>query len=162
MSDYDFASMSSDDSLTNDQLNSQTGPPKKERSPVVIVLIIVSIIVAVMIIGTIIMAGIVFMWASSFEAENNDVTIENLNIRVEIHTADNTLDIEIISGTWDMAQFTVMVDDVTFTTSTTIASAGQNVIYTNPVWEGQIGQEYNVQIVKDNKIVWEDYVIATP
>ena len=149
-------------------------------SPVIAVILMVAI--------TVVLAGVVFLWAQSFTDEAGGGG-EILNVKGSIDVngfADNTatpvehvhsvLTIETISGTvdWSLYKVTVggvQVYDVASLTTTPdtsnglTASAGDSTYFSVAAWTTLLtaGTEYNVKIVNigENALVWEDDIIAT-
>ena len=158
MEDYDFNSIDQGPSEFDTQV--QTTQESKSRSPVALALIIIAIVVGVVVILSVVAAGVVFMWASSFTDEASG-GVETVNVKGSISATDNELTIEIITSTIDWMDYKVMVDGQTEVTTTTgSASAGQTVTFTGG--DFQAGNEYNVRIINigKNMIVWEDDITA--
>ncbi len=148
-------------------------------SPVIAVILMVAI--------TVVLAGVVFLWAQSFTDEAGGGG-EILNVRGTIDAngfADDTpdsysgLEIEVISGTVSWSEYKVTIEGVQVYTETQAAaltaanagssSAGESQWFTIATYEVVAGTplvagtEYNVKIVNigDNVVVWEDDIIAT-
>ena len=145
-------------------------------SPVIAVILMVAI--------TVVLAGVVFLWAQSFTDEAGGGG-EILNVKGSIDanglvdgtpTTYTVLTIETISGTvdWSLYKVTVggvQVYDVASLTTTPdtsnglTASAGDSTYFSVAAWTTLLtaGTEYNVKIVNigENALVWEDDIIAT-
>mgnify|MGYP003572387586 CR=1 FL=1 len=147
-------------------------------SPVIAVILMVAI--------TVVLAGVVFLWAQSFTNEAGG-GVENLNLRGSIdvngiNDGINTfsvLELEVLSGTieWSEYQITIAgttvydVADLTTTPDTAngeTTSAGQTgyfsvAAYSDAATPLTAASEYTIKIVNigDNQVVWEDNIIAT-
>lgn len=119
---------------------------KKSMSAVVIVLIVIGILVVLAVVGTVVIAGITFLWASSLTTDDGG-SVETLLVDGEIDGTADTLTLTILSGTWDRSELQVIVEGVTLTTTTTTASAGQKVVFSSPSWDPVPGTTYMVNVV---------------
>ncbi len=155
MDDYDFNSIETKSEF--DQVQEE----KQGKSTTAIILIVVGIVIGVMVIGTIVMAGVVFLWAQSFTDEA-DGGVETMNVKGNIDAQTDEITFEIISGTvfWD--DYRISVDGVTFSTTTAQSSAGDSAVFTTSGWDAEIGYNYNVKIINigENTVVWEDDIIG--
>ena len=125
-------------------------------SPVIAVILMVAI--------TVVLAGVVFLWAQSFTDESN-TTVETINVKGTIDDSAETLALEVISGTYTWANYRVTIDGTVVTTVDVSTSAGGTVTFTDPdilVDNFIVGTSYNVKIVNiaEDKVVWEDDIIA--
>jgi flagellin-like protein len=145
-------------------------------SPVIAVILMVAI--------TVVLAGVVFLWAQSFTDEAGGGG-EILNVKASIDVNGLTgasggpyslVTVEVISGSVDWSQYKITVDGVqiydvaTLATNPDItngesASAGDSEYFSIAAWSTPLaaGTEYNVKIVNigENALVWEDDIIAT-
>lgn len=155
MDDYDF------NSIENKSEFDQVQEEKQGKSTTTIILIVVGIVIGVMVIGTIVMAGVVFLWAQSFTDEA-DGGIETVNVKGSIDAQSDEVTIEAISGTYFWDDYRVSVDGVTFSTTATSTSAGGEAVFTTTGWDAETGSEYNIKIINigNNAVVWENDVIA--
>jgi flagellin-like protein len=126
-------------------------------SPVIAVILMVAI--------TVVLAGVVFLWAQSF-TDDAGGGVETINVKGVIDASDADLSIEVVSGTYTWSDYRVLVDGaVQINTTTTESSAGETAVYTadgTGTWTVAAGEEYNVKIINigDDKVVWEDDIIA--
>ncbi|MBN1389852.1 MAG: type IV pilin [Candidatus Thermoplasmatota archaeon] len=144
-------------------------------SPVIAVILMVAI--------TVVLAGVVFLWAQSF-TDDAGGDVETLNIRGEIDVNGLTvssvdyscLSLEVISGKIDWTKYKVTIETtVVYTSSTTAigtantgeSNAGDTAFFSATTLTGTdalvSGTEYSVKIVNigDNKVVWDNDIIAT-
>ncbi len=133
-------------------------------SPVIAVILMVAI--------TVVLAGVVFLWAQSF-TEDADGGVETLNIKVaayqdETNSAADKLEIEVLGGTIVWGDYTVKVDGVEWllfddgdgVAGNTKTTAGQTAVYYSDA-DGESGdflkgESYKVQIInlEQNKVVF--------
>ncbi len=137
------------------------GEEKKSMSAIVIVLIVIGILVGLAVVGTVIFAGIVFLWASDI-SETDGGSVDNLFVRGEIDADADTLTFEMISGTRDWNDLLVTVDGMELTTSTGEASAGDEVVFSSPSWDPIPDTTYmvNVKSISDNMNLWGSTITA--
>ena len=133
-------------------------------SPVIAVILMVAI--------TVVLAGVVFIWAQSFTDEIED-NPEYYNVRVSITTDEGSpptqlLRIELLEGRILWNSFTVKVDDVVLATSMEEDRAGDQEIFVVPDSSSSgmdisVGGSYVVKIVSIdyNSIVYNDEIICT-
>ena len=138
-------------------------------SPVIAVILMVAI--------TVVLAGVVFLWAQSFTDEAGG-DVENVNIKASAYDNDDSaaspathdyITFEIISGTYDFDDYRVTVDGTTVsvTDTETEYSAGQTVTLdastetTSELFEPSDSVTIKMVNIAENKVVWEDDVIAT-
>ena len=129
---------------------------------VIIVVVIIGIIFALLVIAGVFMAGITFLWADSFTDEV-ETTVLTMNVVGTLDDSEDLLYLEVISGTYDWADYRVTVDGTTLAlTSEPTTSAGGTAIFTGGQYTA--GNLYNVKIVNiaEDKVVWEDDIIAKP
>lgn len=96
------------------------------------------------------------------EVEGEIIT---LNFKIDISGSEDNLEIEVISGSGEWADYMILVDGATIlTTTASDFSAGDDVIFTDPasIWDPISWTEYNVKIVDigDDKVVYESDIIA--
>ena len=129
------------------------GEEKLSMSAVVIFLIVVGILVVFAVIGTVVM-GVLFLWGSSLTETETSFTA--LNFQGEIDGNEDTLTLTMLSGTSDWSELQVIVEGITLTTTTTTASAGQDVVFSSPSWDPVPGTTYMVNVVSisDNMPLW--------
>lgn len=121
-------------------------------SPVIAVILMVAI--------TVVLAGVVFLWAQSF-TDDAEGGVETINVKGSLDDSANELYLEVISGTLEWADYKIMVNGTTqLSTTDTSSSAGSTATFTD--MDYVVGTEYNVKIINiaDNKVVWEDDIIA--
>ena len=129
-------------------------------SPVIAVILMVAI--------TVVLAGVVFLWAQSFTNEAGG-TVRSLNVKGSIDASEDTLSLEVISGTITWSDYNILIDGTlqsTWATSTpTTSSAGETAVWDDDGTniDFTAAQSYNVKIVDiaENKVVWEDDIIAS-
>ncbi|MGA1793782.1 MAG: type IV pilin [Thermoplasmatota archaeon] len=125
-------------------------------SPVIAVILMVAI--------TVVLAGVVFLWAQSF-TDDAGGDVEKMNVKGVIDDSDDDLIIEVISGKITWGNYKVTVDGSQLTTVTVESNAGDTAIFNDDVTPVTFtaGTEYTVKIINigDNKVVWEDDIIAT-
>jgi len=121
---------------------------------------------------TVVLAGVVFIWAQSFTDEIED-NPEYYNVRVSITTDEGSpptqlLRIELLEGRILWNSFTVKVDDVVLATSMEEDRAGDQEIFVVPDSSSSgmdisVGGSYVVKIVSIdyNSIVYNDEIICT-
>ena len=133
---------------------------KKSMSAVVIVLIVVGILVGLAVLGTVLLAGITFLWASSIEDDGGRVEV--LNLYGEIDGDEDTLTLTLLSGTRNWNDLSVKVDGSPLTTTTGQSSAGEEVVFSSPTWDPYPGGLYEVVVMSigDNKTIWSGSLIA--
>ncbi|MCU0799371.1 MAG: type IV pilin [Candidatus Thermoplasmatota archaeon] len=146
-------------------------------SPVIAVILMVAI--------TVVLAGVVFLWAQSFTNEAGG-TVKNLNVRGDIDANGivvagpvyyPVLTIEVISGkivwsdykvtingvsVWDVADLVTAPETIAAGTNTVTSNAGDTAYFSHSTLAVTSGTEYSVKVVhiKENKIVWEANIIA--
>ena len=123
-------------------------------SPVIAVILMVAI--------TVVLAGVVFLWAQSFTDES-DSTVDTMNVKGSIDDSDETLTLEVISGTYSWDDYRVTVDGtIVTTTAGSSTSAGGSAVFSEALTTFDVGTEYNVKIVNiaEDQLVWEDDIIA--
>ena len=130
------------------------GEEKKSMSAVVIVLIVVGILVGLAVVGTVIFAGITFLWVGSLTETNESYNVFELS--GDIDGDEDTLTLTILSGTANWNDLEVIVEGVTLTTTTTTASAGDEVVFSSPLWDPVPGTTYmvNVVFISDKMPLW--------
>ncbi len=128
-------------------------------SPVIAVILMVAI--------TVVLAGVVFLWAQSF-TDDADGGVETINVKASADGSDDDLVFEVISGTMKWDDYKILINATTEVTTTAAleSSAGEMATFTAAAgppsfFTGTI--EYNVRIINiaDNAVVWEDDIIAT-
>jgi len=125
-------------------------------SPVIAVILMVAI--------TVVLAGVVFLWAQSFTNEAGG-TVRSLNVKGSIDAGNSELQLEVISGTITWADYKILVDGSEVSGASvneTSSSAGETAHYYSH-GSFSVAQSYNVKIVDiaENKVVWEDDIIAS-
>ena len=123
-------------------------------SPVIAVILMVAI--------TVVLAGVVFLWAQSF-TDDSGGTVETMNVKGTIDDSAETLSLEVISGTYTWGDYKVLVNGTDeLTTATASSSAGETVSFTEAGYTFDVGYSYNIKIINiaDNKVVWENNIIA--
>jgi flagellin-like protein len=124
-------------------------------SPVIAVILMVAI--------TVVLAGVVFLWAQSF-TDDAEGGVETVNVKASLYedtaAALDKIEIEVISGTMTWSEYTVTIESNTATLAGS-TSAGGTATATGD-WTLVKGTEYTIKIVNigENKVVWEDDVIA--
>ena len=143
-------------------------------SPVIAVILMVAI--------TVVLAGVVFLWAQSF-TDDTGGTVETLNIKATATSdgTDNYLIIEVMGGSVDFTKYQVKLTEVgdptnsvTFDSTdldvpaTTTYNAGDTASFTSTSGTDLLtlittGNSMNVKIINigDNKIVWENDLRVT-
>ncbi len=134
-------------------------------SPVIAVILMVAI--------TVVLAGVVFLWAQSF-TDDADGGVETVNVKAAAYDNDDAgppatfdyITFEIVSGTYDFDDYRVTLDGTTLTVvgATTEFSAGESVSFENnaaDLFEPSDSVDIKIINIADNKLVWEDDVIAT-
>jgi flagellin-like protein len=135
-------------------------------SPVIAVILMVAI--------TVVLSGVVFVWATSFA---NDAEGEPYYFHVEpkITTTpenhpDQVLIVSIISGTIKWNEYTVKINEIVLNTSTNEDKAGEIEIFDIPNGDYptggidlQIGSVYHLKIISidQNRIVFNDILICS-
>jgi len=137
---------------------------RKGVSPVIAVIFMVAI--------TVVLAGVVFLWAQSFTDEVKDEPIY-YNVRVTITTdegspPDQQLRVDLIEGSIKWNYFTVKVSEVILAPSTNEDHAGDQEIFSIPDssvsgLDVSVGSYYTVKIISIdyNTIVFNDDAICT-
>jgi len=123
-------------------------------SPVIAVILMVAL--------TVVLAGVVFLWAQSFVGDND--TVDTINVKGRIDVSATELQLEVISGTYTWADYKITVNGteiVDTTPSADSSSAGETCTWTDPVLD-TVGTSYNIKIIniEKNKVVWEKDIIA--
>jgi len=133
---------------------------KKGLSATAIVLIVVGALVAVAVIGGLMM-GVVFLWAESFTDDGGE-EVDNLNLWASIDASEDTLELEVLSGTVNWGEYQVKVDMQDVITLSLSTSAGDTAVFNGAMWDPEPGMEYTVTIfnIIENRKVWEDRIIA--
>lgn len=121
-------------------------------SPVIAVILMVAI--------TVVLAGVVFLWAQSF-TDDADGDVENLDITVSISGATDAMTIQVTSGTYTWSEYRVTVDGATLDTpSVATTSAGQSTVYTDSTTTFDVDAQDSVHVIithiEENRIVWQD------
>ncbi|MCK5773953.1 MAG: hypothetical protein KAH57_09220 [Thermoplasmata archaeon] len=137
------------------------GEEKKSMPTVVIVLIVIGILVGLAVVGTVVFAGITFLWASSL-TESDGGPVDILDAKGEIDADANTLTFEMISSTWNWNDLSVKVDGAPLTTTTGEAWAGDQIVFSSPTWDPHPGSMYEVIVtfIPENKVLWSNTIIA--
>ncbi|MGA1793781.1 MAG: archaellin/type IV pilin N-terminal domain-containing protein [Thermoplasmatota archaeon] len=137
---------------------------RKGVSPVIAVILMVAI--------TIVLAGVVFIWAQSFADEVREEP-DYYNVRVSITTDEGSpptqlLRVELLEGRIHWSSFSVKVDDVVLAISTEEDRAGDQEIFAIPDSSASgidisVGSSYVVKIISldYNSIVYNDEIICT-
>lgn len=125
-------------------------------SPVIAVILMVAI--------TVVLAGVVFLWAQSFTNETGG-TVKALNLKGSLDDSDEELSLEVISGTIVWSDYKVLVNGTTqLSTSAGTSNAGETATFTDATStiDFAAGTSYNIKIIDiaENKVVWEDDIIA--
>lgn len=140
-------------------------PSDKAVSPVIAVILMVAI--------TIVLAGVVFIWAGSF-ANDAEGEPEFFNVKPELTTTggnhpDQDLTIEIVSGTINWPEFTVRLNEVDLNVSSNEVNAGDTETLDVPNGDFpsggltlQTGSVYRLKIISidNNRIVFNDDIIC--
>ena len=121
-------------------------------SPVIAVILMVAI--------TVVLAGVVFLWAQSF-TDDADGGVDTINVKANADGSDDALYFEVISGTMKWDDYKILT-----TTAGLESSAGEKATFAGAAGADSFFSktiEYNVRIVNiaDNAVVWEDDIIAT-
>lgn len=120
-------------------------------SPVIAVILMVAI--------TVVLAGVVFLWAQSFTEDAGD-SVKTLSVDMELDAGDGTLTITPLKGNIDWSEYKIICngDEITFT-GTTNAGLSQTFALNNTV---TAGNDYNVKIViiEDQTVVLNTDVSA--
>ena len=126
-------------------------------SPVIAVILMVAI--------TVVLAGVVFLWAQSFTDEAGG-DVDTINVKVKgFDDVTDYIEIEIVSGTYTWAEYAVTVDGIAMTFvpvgTETSNSAGEKATFTAAADLGASQDEVTVKIVdiEQNKVVFEDDII---
>lgn len=121
---------------------------------------VIGIIFVAMILGTIVLAGVTFLWAQSYD-DTSVTTYETMNVRGTIDASEDLLYLEVISGSYTWGDYRVTVDGtpVTLTSSQTTSAGGTATFTGGDYIEGTI---YNVKIVEiaADRVIWESDIIA--
>jgi hypothetical protein len=132
---------------------------KGKMSTLAIILIVVGILVVLAVIGTIVIAGVTFLWASSFEDTNEDVN--NLIASVDIDAETDVLEIEVIDGTARWSELSVTANEVELTTDSVFSTPGSTALFTGTDWDAQPGTYYTIKITDDSgRIIMSEQVLA--
>lgn len=126
-----------------------------------IIVIVVGIILAAMVLGTILLAGVTFLWSESFVDEVTP-RIETMNLIGSIDSSENLLHFYVISGTYDWEDHRVLVDEtvLTLTSGPIISCCGQNATFTGGTYTaGMVYPVYIVEIAGD-RLRWQDDIMA--
>ncbi|MFW3145394.1 MAG: type IV pilin [Thermoplasmatota archaeon] len=126
-------------------------------SPVIAVILMVAI--------TVVLAGVVFLWAQSFIGDED--TVDTMNIKVNLYadqTGPNTADkieVEVVSGQINWGDYEIRIGATTLTDVTT-SNAGDTLTIAAGLPVLTQGETYAVKIVNvgENKVVWEKDIIA--
>ncbi|MDG6224852.1 MAG: type IV pilin [Candidatus Thermoplasmatota archaeon] len=130
-------------------------------SPVIAVILMVAI--------TVVLAGVVFLWAQSFTEGSGD-TVTTLNVRIKLYedttvaNQDDKLEIEVLGGTIDWDNYAVKVNGVEYAQTgpldatpavITISNAGDTALFVDDMGITK-GTAYKVQIVDldGNKVAY--------
>ncbi|MFW3147098.1 MAG: hypothetical protein ACMUIE_09840 [Thermoplasmatota archaeon] len=96
------------------------------------------------------------------EGENEEAVV--LQGKGELSATDETLILEIISGSYEWTDYKVTVDGTELRTDETSSSAGETAEFYDPDEELELlnGEEYTVKIVdiESNRLIWEMDIIA--
>ena len=133
-------------------------------SPVIAVILMVAI--------TVVLAGVVYVWAQSFTDEIREEP-DYFNVRVYITTDEDSppsqlLRVELIEGRILWSSFSVKVENVVLATSTEEDRAGDQEIFvipdsTSSGIDVSVGNPYTVKIISIdfNSIVFNDDIICS-
>ena len=159
-----------------------------KKSIVAIVLIIIAVFVVVTILGTIVLAGVVFLWAQSF-TEEHEYELEVLNLEVSIDSdafsyADPVaagVFVEVMARTieWDDYRVVITVEDEDIilynaplssdldpplsSNADSESMAGESVWFTQNTLTGLIiNMEYGIKFIDldEQKVVWSTQVLT--
>ncbi len=134
-------------------------------SPVIAVILMVAI--------TVVLAGVVFIWASSFTNQAQGEP-SYFHVRPSLTTTggihpDQKLTVEILNGKIEWDQFSVKIDDIELNATANIDNAGDMEIFDVPHFDFpsgglllQVGNHYTLKIISldQNKIVFNDILIC--
>jgi len=122
-------------------------------SPVIAVLLMVAI--------TVILAGVVAVWAVGFLGkENNDGELHIIQTRLD-STRDRVV-IDVIAGDVLNSSFMlVLIDGNSFPAPEGEFYAGDQIVVACPL-DLLTGEQYDVKVVLDDKVIYEDVEIAVP
>ncbi len=134
-----------------------------EKSAKTIIFIVIGIICAVSLIGTVVFAGITFLWASSFTEEAGG-EVMTFRLDGDIDATEDLLEFTVLSGKVIWGDYFVKVDGMTMSTEAMETFASGTAIFISSEWDPQPGTVYEVTIVEiaQNRIIWEHSIIATP
>ena len=134
---------------------------KKKRSPIAVILVILVVICCCVVISTVALAGIIFLWAGTFEDSGGD-EVDILNLDVSASYYNYEISIEVISGTVVWGQYNVVANDYEVTTSSVTSYAGNTATFIGAWFD--MGDEVEVEItrVSDHRLVFSVSVIAGP
>ncbi len=134
-------------------------------SPVIAVILMVAI--------TVVLAGVVFIWASSF-ANQAQGEPSYFHVRPSLTTTggtnpDQRLTVELLNGKIEWDQFSVKIDDIELNVTANIDNAGDMEIFDVPHFDYpsgglllEVGTHYTLKIISldQNKIVFNDILIC--
>jgi flagellin-like protein len=120
-------------------------------SPVIAVILMVAI--------TVVLAGVVFLWAQSFTEDTGD-TVDTLSVDMELDATNDILTVTPLKGNIDWADYKIVCNgDEILMTGTTNAGISQDFALNNTI---TAGEEYNVKFVSlgDQSVVVDTEVTA--
>jgi flagellin-like protein len=121
---------------------------EKAVSPVIAVILMVAV--------TVVLAGVVFLWAQSFtEYAVDDVSFfqVDVTVRTDEGTPPNQeLEVLMLKGKVDWARYEVHFEDIQLAGSTAVTTAGSSEVFTVPDstsggYDLEISNKYNIRIV---------------
>jgi flagellin-like protein len=138
----------------------------KAVSPVIAVILMVAI--------TVVLAGTVFIWASSFSNETQGAPTY-YNVRITITTDEGTpptqrLRVELVEGTIHWSSFQVKINELSLTTTNEEDNAGDDEIFSVPGSSNpgggldlSLGTSYVIKIISidHQRTVYNDEIICT-
>jgi flagellin-like protein len=151
--------------MNNSSMRCVISKDRKGVSPVIGVILMVAI--------TVVLAGVVFVWASSFtnqaEGEPSYFHVDpQITTTGGIHP-DQRLTVEVMEGKIEWNLFSVKIDNVELNTSSEIDNAGNIEVFDIPNFDFPsggilltVGSQYTLKIISidHNKIVFNDVLIC--
>lgn len=125
-----------------------------------LIIIVVVVVIGVLVVGSLIAAGIVFLWAQSFTSDSGESDVNNINGRITAYAGSDTIEIEVISGAHQWSDYRVTVDGMEVTTTEPSSGAGETATFTGATFDAGDQLVIKISDISAQRVIFEVTLIA--
>ena len=129
-----------------------------KRSNTALIVIIIVVILCLLCIAPF-LVGVFFLWAQSFSSETVEHSMD-FRVRCIADAAEDTITVEVLSGTVSWYDYEVKANDISLTTGSLETTVGDEAIFTGLEFEP--GESIHITIIEleNTRAVWSDTITS--